>query len=185
MTAEPDYDLLDDQLRAAGCGWDAAGVHGLLAGRLATQGAEAGTTWLSLALEDSDSAGEARRECEAALSKLFQETYRQLTERQSEFEPLLPDDSASTTVRARCLGRWSEAFLHGLVSVDHGEAVRKRLAAEPVAGIIKDLLEFTRATADASDEADERAYAELVEYLRVATQLVYEELAELRPRTRQ
>lgn len=185
MTAEPDYDVLDDQLRAAGSGWDAAGVHGLLAGRLAAQGAAAGSTWLSVALEDTESAGVARRECEELLGKLFEETYRQLTERQSEFAPLLPDDSASTTVRARSLGRWSEAFLHGLVSVDHGEAVRKRLAAEPIAGIIKDLLEFTRATADASDEADERAYAELVEYLRVATQLVYEELAELRPQTKQ
>ncbi len=185
MTAEPDYDVLDDQLRAAGSGWDAAGVHGLLAGRLAAQGAAAGSSWLSAALEDSDGGSSARRECEASLDKLFQETYRQLTERQSEFSPLLPDDSASTAVRARCLGRWSEAFLHGLVSVDHGEAVRKRLAAEPIAGIIKDLLEFTRASADTSGEADERAYAELVEYLRVATQLVYEELADLRPRTMQ
>lgn len=185
MTTDADYDNLDDQLRAAGSGWDAAGVHGLLTGRLAVQGAAAGSAWLALALEDATPGTAARRRCERTLAELFQESYRQLTERQSEFAPLLPDDSAGATVRARCLARWSEAFLHGLVSIEHDETVKKRLAAEPVAGIIRDLLEFTRATADASDEADERAYAELVEYLRVATQLVYEELAELRPQTKQ
>ena len=44
------------------------------------------------------------------------------------------------------------------------------------------MLEITRAAADEGDgtESDEEAYAELVEYLRVAAQLTYEELAGIR-----
>ena len=44
------------------------------------------------------------------------------------------------------------------------------------------MAQITRATVEeGSDvEANEQAYAELVEYLRVATQLAFEELADLR-----
>jgi uncharacterized protein YgfB (UPF0149 family) len=43
------------------------------------------------------------------------------------------------------------------------------------------MLEITRAVADDSGtETDEEAYAELVEYIRVAAQLTYEELVEFR-----
>ena len=56
-------------------------------------------------------------------------------------------------------------------------------AAEPLADVIKDMLQITRAAIDEDDDeaVNEEAYVEIVEYLRVAAQLVYEELAELRP----
>ena len=80
------------------------------------------------------------------------------------------------------LGHWCEGFLHGLVAAEHSDALRERLAAEPLSDIIKDLLQITRAGLDEeSDEEDnESAYVELVEYVRVAAQLCYEELADLR-----
>ena len=45
------------------------------------------------------------------------------------------------------------------------------------------MLQITRAAADedSDDETNEEAYADLVEYLRVAVQLTYEELVEFRP----
>ena len=47
------------------------------------------------------------------------------------------------------------------------------------------MLQITRAgvDGDAADEDNDAAYQEIVEYLRVASQLIYEELAELRPAT--
>jgi uncharacterized protein YgfB (UPF0149 family) len=44
------------------------------------------------------------------------------------------------------------------------------------------MLQLTRAAADdaGDDETNETAYAEIVEYVRVAVQLAYEELAEFR-----
>ena len=96
--------------------------------------------------------------------------------------PLLPDDDADVSERTVGLAHWSEGFLHGLVSGDDGENVKKRLGQEPLADIIKDMLQITRAGLDeeADNEDTEAAYAELVEYLRVAAQLGFEELAELR-----
>ncbi|MDH3533966.1 MAG: UPF0149 family protein, partial [Gammaproteobacteria bacterium] len=162
--------------------WDAAQTHGLLSGQLAISGAESGFGWLAQVLEGTQHADGDRAECEVMLSALFESTYRQLAERLSAFEPLLPGDSDSTAVRAVALAHWCEGYLHGLVSTSHAEALKARLAAAPLADIIKDMLEITRASAedDADEESDERAYTEIVEYLRVAAQLVYEELAEFR-----
>jgi uncharacterized protein YgfB (UPF0149 family) len=182
MEASVAHDQLDEALQRCGASWDAAQAHGLLAGRLAIAGAEAGFGWLSQVLEGTEANDVLRSECEALLRTLFEATCRQLAERQSEFELLLPDDAEPAPVRAAELAHWCEGFLHGLVSANHGDALKKRLAADPLADIIKDMLQITRATAGEAgeDESDEQAYAELVEYLRVAVQLVYEELAEFR-----
>jgi len=182
MNSAVDHDQLDAALRRCGASWDAAQSHGLLSGRLAVAGADSGFDWLSQVLEGTDANDALRSECEAMLGTLFESTYRQLAERQSEFEPLLPDGGDSTAVRAAALAHWCEGFLHGLVSADHGDALKKRLSSEPLADIIKDMLQITRAIAgeDAQSETDEQAYTELVEYLRVAAQLTYEELVEFR-----
>ncbi len=182
METTVDHDQLDAALRRCGASWDAAQSHGLLSGRLAIAGAASGFDWLSQVLEGTDANDALRGECEAMLGALYESTYRQLAERQSEFEPLLPDDDDSTVVRAAALAHWCEGFLHGLVSAEHGDALKERLSAEPLADIIKDMLQITRAVADedTDTETDEQAYAELVEYLRVAAQLTYEELVEIR-----
>jgi yecA family protein len=182
MKSEVNYDNLNDALWRCGATWDAAQVHGLLSSRLAVAGRDAGFDWLQQALEGTDPADALRTECTELLNALFEDTLRQLSERLSEFEPLLPDDSDSASLRATALAHWCEGFLHGLVSVDHGDALRQRLAEDPLADIIRDMLQLTRAAADdgGDDETNESAYAEIVEYVRVAVQLAYEELAEFR-----
>ncbi len=177
-----DHDALEDALEQCGSNWDASQTHGLLSGRLAIAGADGGFDWLSQVLEGTDQADALRIECEGMLGALFDRTYRQLAERLSDFEPLLPDDDDSTNTRATALAHWCEGFLHGLVAAEHGDELRNRLAAEPLADIIRDMLQITRASVDekCDTESDESAYTELVEYVRVATQLAFEELAVLR-----
>jgi uncharacterized protein YgfB (UPF0149 family) len=185
LQTDVEYDHLDSALRRCGATWDAAQAHGLLSARLAMEGMDCGFGWLAQVLEGTDEMDALRTECEAMLRNLFESTSRQLAKRQSEFAPLLPDDSSSTAVRTAALAHWCEAFLHGLVSAGGGDDdLKARLAAEPMAEIIKDLLQMTRAGAVEADdaEADEAAYAEIVEYLRVAAQLTYEELADIRHR---
>jgi yecA family protein len=182
MNSDVDYDTLNDALRRCGATWDAAQAHGLLSSRLAVASAAAGPDWLQQVLEGTNESDALRTECAGLLNALYQGTHRQLSERLSEFAPLLPDDSDRAPSRAAALGHWCEGFLHGLVSIDHGEALKQRLAKEPLADIIRDMLQLTRAAVEdeSDEETNEAAYAEIVEYVRVAAQLTYEELAEFR-----
>ena len=182
-----DHYVLEDALRQCGSNWDASQTHGLLSGRLAIAGSDSGFDWLSQVLEGTEQADTIRDECESMLGQLFEVTYRQLTERQSGFEPLLPSEDDGTAVCATALAHWCEGFLHGLVAAHNGDELKTRLAADPLADIIRDMLQITRASADEDDdtESDDSAYTELVEYVRVAAQLVYEELADLRHPTRE
>jgi hypothetical protein len=182
MEQSVNHDELDAALKRCGATWDAGQAHGLLCSRLAILGTDAGIGWLDQVLEGSNPDDALRRECESMLDALYAFTHRQLADRQSEFEPLLPDDSDSAMVRADAIARWCEGFLHGLVSGSPDERLKERLASDPLSDIIKDMLQITRATVDEDldDETNESAYEELVEYLRVAVQLTYEELAEFR-----
>ena len=176
------HDQLDRALRRCGSSWNAGQVHGLLCSRLSVHGAPAGADWLQLVLENADTSDALARECAEMLETLFADTRQRLLERQSEFAPLLPEDADSTRARAEALAQWCEGFLHGLVSDVRSERLKERLAEEPLRDIIRDMLEITRATVedDSDDASNEEAYVELVEYLRVAAQLTYEELAEFR-----
>ncbi len=182
MDEKIDFDRLEDALKRCGSNWGAAQTHGLLTGKLAIAGAPAGPDWLLQVLEDTDERNAARVECQKVLDSLYQSTYWQLSERLSEFEPLLPSDDEDISFRAPELGHWCEGFLHGLVSSKHGELLKQRLGEEPLSDVIKDMLQITQAGLDEETDAEENevAFTELVEYLRVAAQLCYEELADVR-----
>ena len=177
-----DHHELDAALRRCGSTWNAGQAHGLLCSRLALAGADDASRWLAQVLQDTDPDNTQRTECEVMLEALCSATWQQLAERQSDFMLLLPDDDDPAQLRAEAMGQWCEGFLHGLVSETHGDKLRERLASDPLSDIIKDMLEITRATAgdEADDEGNDNAFANLVEYLRVAAQLTYEELAEFR-----
>ncbi|MEQ8205780.1 MAG: UPF0149 family protein, partial [Woeseia sp.] len=177
-----DYDELEAALRRCGSTWEVAQAHGLLCSRLATEGAPAGQAWLEQVLDGVDAGNAARAECEAMLIAVHGSSYQQLSERQSAFNLMLPDEYASTSARAEALGHWCEGYLHGLVSGQRNDKVRERLSVEPLADLIKDMLQITRAAADdeGADDETEAAYVELVEYVRVAAQLAFEELADVR-----
>jgi len=177
-----DQSELDAALRRCGSSWNASQAHGLVCSRLALRGPAALDEWLQQVLDETDENNALRKECLALLRTLHDDTYRQLAERGSEFDLLLPADSASAIARTEAMAQWCEGFLHGLVVRADGDRLKKRLATDPLADIIKDMLQITRAAVDedSDDEANEAAYAELLEYLRVAAQLTYEELAEFR-----
>jgi uncharacterized protein len=183
VSAEQAYRQLDAALRRSGAGWDAAQAHGLITAGLALRGADAGTELMARILEQAAPDAAERHECESLLRAEIETTGRALAERLSGFSPLLPGDDEPAARRTEALAHWCEGFLHGLVSSERSAELEKRLAAEPIADIIRDMLEMTRAAADGADarEEEEQAYVEIVEYLRIAAQLVYEELADTPP----
>jgi uncharacterized protein YgfB (UPF0149 family) len=184
MNRGVEHHELDTALRHCGATWNASQAHGFLCSRIAVRGTRARAGWLNQLTAGAEKDDALRSDCAALLETLFTITWRQLAERQSQFVPLLPEDSHPAAERAGALAHWCEGFLHGLVSGPHPDTLRTQLATEPLSDIIKDMLEMTRATADddIDDEDSEQAYVELVEYIRVAAQLAFEELAGFRAR---
>lgn len=184
MNRDVEHDQLEVALRKCRATWNASQAHGFLCSRIAVRGTGARSGWFDHITTGVEKDEVQAGECAATLEALFTTTWRQLAERQSQFVPLLPDDGRPATERAEALAHWCEGFLHGLVSGPHPQTLRTQLATEPLSDIIKDMLEITRATVDddPDDDDNEEAYVELVEYIRVAAQLAFEELAGFRAR---
>ena len=80
--------------------------------------------------------------------------------------------------RSDALSDWCTGFLFGLGLA--GKDVTEVLS-DDAREVVADLTEFTRLdTEEESGEGAEKAFAEIVEYLRVGVLLIYEELARAR-----
>ena len=154
---------------------DAAEAHGTLAGALCTASAYRFEDWLQEILPD----GRAQDISAGALRGLYFLTSETLAGADMAFEPLLPEDSQPLDERAAALSQWCVGFLYGLGSGSIQDL--SKLPGE-AGEVIRDFDELTRVGVGTgeSDEDNESAYTELVEFVRVGVQLVFEELATLR-----
>jgi len=173
---------LDEALENCDSGRNSIQAHGLLCGYIMTHGLKGHDMWLHRMFENSSNEKGDKVKYKSLFDDLFIETLRQLEERQSEFELFLPEDDRDLLTRTKAIGSWCNSYLHGLISSVTTEKLKKAINREPTSILIKDLLEMTKATIgeEYDDETNERSYAELVEYTRIAVQLIFEELDESR-----
>jgi uncharacterized protein YgfB (UPF0149 family) len=171
-------------LTVVGAAWDAAEAHGAFCGMACLGGAGAINAWLQELLTGVDGHDALARERSQTLMKFAAKTILSLEAGDMGFNLLLPDDDEPLKLRATSLADWCHGFMHGLATAggaDEGPQASALDAAVP-AEILDDFSEITRADVDEEGgEESERAYAELVEYMRVSVQLVYDETAALRP----
>jgi uncharacterized protein YgfB (UPF0149 family) len=148
-----------------------AEAHGTLVGGLCALSGYLFEDWLSEILPE----GAVPAAVEAALQALYRQTIGTLQGAEMQFEMLMPDDTEALEERTRALGLWCNGFLYGLGSNGAGDA---RELPPDAAEIVHDLGEISRAGVDLQDstEANEGAFAELVEFVRVGVQLIFEEL---------
>ncbi|HXH01743.1 MAG TPA: UPF0149 family protein [Candidatus Competibacteraceae bacterium] len=163
----PDFDAVQ---RAAG-GINAAEAHGLLCGMLCRQPTTDSATWLQQLQQECSAAAALER---PPLLELFAATCAQLADEELGFQLLLPADSVHLRERADCLGGWCQGFLFGL---GLGGALSQPLDAE-AREFLGDLNKIAQIgfDTDETDDADELAYAEIVEYVRMGVLLVRQEL---------
>ncbi len=184
---------VEDALSRLGLMVSATAGHGLLCGLICARNYVECEAWVALMDEEnldqltsSDpealiAAGNSRlRHPEAAeesklLQQLHRETLRQFGNGEYDFYPLLPDDDAPLQQRTEALAEWCQCFLFGIAA---GGVKDFSTLPEPVDEICRDLVDFSQAGHGPTKETeqDEFAYVELVEYVRVGVQLIFEEL---------
>jgi uncharacterized protein YgfB (UPF0149 family) len=173
--ARSTYDEIRDVLAAARSISDAAEAHGTLAGALCAAPSYGLEVWFGVILPH----GAAERPAFDALRGLYEETGDSLSGDDLAFQPLLPEDEQPIDRRAAALGSWCQGFLYGLGT----SGIRDVRELPGEAGeIVRDLIEITQVGVNSSDgaETNEGAYAELVEFVRIGVQILYDDIASCR-----
>jgi uncharacterized protein YgfB (UPF0149 family) len=166
-----DYTELLRVFAAAHALTEPAEAHGALAGALCAATTYGLDDWLADVLPE----GEVEPEAGSLLQGLFEQTRGALFGHDMQLALLIPGDEQSIEERTTALCQWCNGFLYGLAG--HGAADPEHLPGD-AGEVVRDIGEITRAGVDGTDaaEANETALAELVEFVRVGVQLVYEEL---------
>lgn len=167
-----DYVEIKRILETSRCMGGPAEAHGTLAGALCAASGYSFEDWLGEILPDAR-AGTSAPE---VLRSLYGDTADALAGDAMTVELLLPDDDRPLAERAEALGAWCQGFLYGL-----GTSRIPDIGSLPgdAGEVVRDLTQISRVCADPeeSDEDGESAYAELVEFVRVGTRLLFEDLA--------
>jgi uncharacterized protein YgfB (UPF0149 family) len=170
-----DYTAMQRILSQAGALTDAPEAHGTLAGAFCSADDYRFESWLAELFADGSAAGEPAN----VLREMFDRTRASLHADDLRFVAVLPDDEEPLAARAEALGQWCQGFLYGLGTnpIPHPDSL-----PEDVAEVVRDLSSIVQVGVDETqdEEANESAYAELVEFVRVGVQLLFEELAPYR-----
>jgi len=161
-------------------------LHGGMCGLLCAGGASAVPAWVEECLGDGDPLEGALDAARDQLRELELHSWQTLADSGVEFYPLLPDDDAGLGERVGALALWCHGFLFGLglagFSLDGDETGESD--AVPLEEIINDFSEISRVGVSTDEFSDENeadfALAELIEYVRVSVQIVFEELESAR-----
>jgi uncharacterized protein YgfB (UPF0149 family) len=110
-----------------------------------------------------------------ALEELLDATREQLQDEELGFSLWLPGDNEMLEERTMALAQWCSGFLAGLGS--GGEEPLKAMSDE-ANDALKDIQQISTADVTDTDESeeDELAFSEIVEYLRVVTLVIREDL---------
>jgi uncharacterized protein YgfB (UPF0149 family) len=153
---------------------DPAEAHGQLTGALCALVLYPIEDWLAEILPETSLA----LGTDPALETLYNTTVAALCGDEMEFDLLIPGDDRPIEERTQALTLWCTGFLYGLGT----SATDPTHLPGELGEIVRDLTEITRADVDKNDsrEANESALAELVEFVRVGVQLVFDELEPIR-----
>ena len=167
------HSFINQKLQSQKLVTDAAELHGIMCGMLASGMPPESKEWLP-ALEDFTNQKETFSEdCADALKHLFTDTAEQLIDPDFSLVLCMPDDSAPINERANSLLLWVQGFMLGFGLYQNDLS---RCSAD-VKEAMQDFSQIARMDDDLEEnEESEQALFEVLEYVRVSTMLCFSEL---------
>jgi hypothetical protein len=183
-----DYVELAELLNRSGAPLPLAELHGGLCGVICASGREAARSWLDELLDDCGGDMETLSELAGRLEALGNDTWQALSGLAMEFAPLLPDDEAGIDQRAEALALWCHGFLAGLVIGGIDLTGSSAPLSQDLSELVHDFAAISQAGPDSQEFEDpdlgDNSLMELVEFVRVGAQFVFEELVAEQPAQR-
>ncbi|MBW9265324.1 MAG: UPF0149 family protein [Candidatus Thiodiazotropha sp. (ex. Lucinisca nassula)] len=174
----PDYSRLVGALSSIGLDLGASEIHGVICGLVCAGTIQSHIDWMTALFEDWPQEDLLAREAREMIGELYYISRDQIGNDDLTFMPYLPDDTQPITARAKALSEWCEGYLYGLGMSGITDQQLEGDAREA----LQDITHFTRLDYELleSGEATEQAYAELQEFLKVVTLLIWGDLAKVR-----
>ena len=171
MPAAFDFDRYAQLFGDLGATSSPSELHGHLVGRLSAGSRLDHTTWLNLAADLMGGRGTLPEAGKVMLIQLYDASLAQLAGSGFDVSLLLPDDSATIDYRTHALGQWCEGFLGGFGLVE-----RKGDLSEEADGVLHDFAAIAQVQTDLDEsEANEVDFMEVMEYVRMATLMLFSE----------
>jgi len=148
-------------------------VHGTVLGAICNHMKSGQTPDLLKLIEPGADANDGRlNQLTETLYDLYRDNSEMLLESKEGFGLILPSEDEAISVRVDGIATWCKGFLLGLL---YNNAFSIDQLPESGSEIVRDMMEIAEAAAGAEDETDEDwALAELEEYVKVGSQLVFE-----------
>ena len=177
-TEDVTYDRLQAAMQSADADAGAAESHGVICGFICAGGPSDPALWIDHLLGERNTAGAMAQSAQLLLMELYTESLLHLNDGDVGLVLLLPDDNTPLALRSKALGEWCQGFLYGLAL---GGVREDAVRMGDVGEIMHDFYEIshTRFEHELTDEDEESAYAEIVEYVRMSVLLCHEELRPL------
>lgn len=166
-----EYNDIQTVLDTLHCQISPSEVHGMICGMLSVNTATSQNTWLDEIIDDDQ-----RNKSEInTLSKLFDQTLQQLNDSNLRLALVLPDDDELLAKRLAAIQEWCQSLLYGAALAGLKEFNK---LPEDSREFLQDVSQISHAGDFdlEEDEEAEQSYYEIVEYLRVGTLLLSEEL---------
>jgi uncharacterized protein len=172
----PSYGELATALTEAKTNANAAQIHGLFCGYISATSGKMDKQWEKTVFGNK----KIQPACRELLVQLYEISYHQMSEFSFEFSLLLPDDDTNINFRTENLGLWCQGFLTGL---EQSDVPLKNRDASELTEALDDIVEVAQVNFGdiADDDEDETAYFELVEYVRLAALMIFQELKSSNP----
>jgi hypothetical protein len=170
------YSELNELLTNAEAEVRAAECHGFLCGHVCAAGSSDDDLWQEFIDARTDDAATAR-DCYREINELLGEILLRIQSQDFDFQLLLPDEDQPLVERVDALAEWCHGFLDGY---GIGAAEQQLAPTEECREILEDFAKISQVGGDCgTDEEDEQALFELIEYVRMGAIIIFtEQMAE-------
>ena len=173
------FEYIDQIRQKAGISIDVSEYHGKICACLCFDTLEAETLLADAFNADISPLSSETMKLKNILLDLITETLEKLNDAEMTFYPLLSPDSKSLADRTLSLSSWCGGFIDGVgLAVAQKNISMNKTEQDIISEIIEDFSQISKLTSASvmNEGGEELAYMEVVEYVRVSVQLIFEEM---------